>query len=152
MPHAYLHGMGVELMANSDNVLRCGLTPKHVDVAGLLAVTDFRPAEPAVLTGEPIADGDGTETHYPSPAAEFHLSRLRLAGAPVRVDRAAVPQILLCTSGEARLHAPDGTTLALPRGRSAYLRPTTTPVHLTGPGAELFRATVGLAQDAPSGR
>ncbi len=143
VPHAYLRGVGVELMANSDNVLRCGLTGKHIDVPGLLAVTAFRAAEPAVLTAAPVADGDPAEARFPALAAEFRLSRLRLGDAPVRVDRADAPQILLCTAGEARLHAPDGPALRLPRGRSAYLPPTTTPVRLTGQGAELHRATVG---------
>ncbi|MFE4359801.1 mannose-6-phosphate isomerase, class I [Kitasatospora sp. NPDC056800] len=140
VPHAYLRGLGVELMANSDNVLRCGLTPKHVDVDGLLAVTDFRPGEVELLAPRPT--GDGFEEEYPSPAEEFRLSRLRPGAAAVRVDRPA-PQILLCVSGRALLRAPDGSELPLPAGASAYLRPGAGPVALTGPGAELFRATTG---------
>ncbi|MFE6745435.1 mannose-6-phosphate isomerase, class I [Kitasatospora purpeofusca] len=143
VPHAYLRGLGVELMANSDNVLRCGLTAKHIDVPGLLAVTAFEAAEPAVLTAAPTADGDPSEACFPSLAAEFRLSRLRLADTGVRIDRADAPQILLCTAGEARLSAPDGPSLRLARGGSAYLPPTTVPVRLDGPGAELHRATVG---------
>ncbi|WP_327674707.1 mannose-6-phosphate isomerase, class I [Kitasatospora sp. NBC_00458] len=158
VPHAYLRGVGVELMANSDNVLRCGLTAKHIDVDGLLAVTAFRTGEPPVLTahapeGNGAATGDrtatgigigiGIEEQFPSPAAEFRLSMLRPTAAPARIDLADAPQILLCTAGRARLRTPAGHALDLPRGRSAYLRPGTDPVHLTGPGAELFRATVG---------
>ncbi|MGY0460159.1 mannose-6-phosphate isomerase, class I [Kitasatospora sp. cg17-2] len=143
VPHAYLRGLGVELMANSDNVLRCGLTAKHIDVPGLLAVTVFEAVEPAVLTAAPTAGGDPSEACFPSLAAEFRLSRLRLADTGVRIDRADSPQILLCTSGEARLSAPDGPSLRLARGGSAYLPPTTVPVRLDGPGAELHRATVG---------
>ncbi|SDT81581.1 mannose-6-phosphate isomerase, type 1 [Streptomyces sp. TLI_053] len=143
VPHAYLRGLGVELMANSDNVLRCGLTPKHIDVPGLLAVTVPEAAEPSVLTAAPVAGGDPSEACFPSLAAEFRLSRLRLADTGVRIDRADSPQILLCTAGEARLSAPDGTALRLARGGSAYLPPTTVPVRLDGPGAELHRATVG---------
>ncbi|MFD5082457.1 mannose-6-phosphate isomerase, class I [Kitasatospora sp. NPDC058201] len=154
VPHAYLRGVGVELMANSDNVLRCGLTAKHVDVDGLLAVTAFRTGEPAVLTARTPDDGGtpdgarapgggGIEEQFPSPAAEFRLSRLRPTAVPVRVDLADAPQILLCTAGRARLRAPGGAGLDLPPGRSAYLRPGAGPVRLTGPGAELFRATVG---------
>ncbi|MDY0815308.1 mannose-6-phosphate isomerase, class I [Kitasatospora purpeofusca] len=143
VPHAYLHGLGVELMANSDNVLRCGLTAKYIDVPGLLAVTVPEAVEPVVLTAAPAAGGDPAEARFPSLAAEFRLSRLRLADPGVRIDRADAPQILLCTAGEARLSAPDGSALRLARGGSAYLPPTTVPVRLDGPGAELHRATVG---------
>ncbi|MEU3574770.1 hypothetical protein AB0E96_41185, partial [Kitasatospora sp. NPDC036755] len=140
VPHAYLRGVGVELMANSDNVLRCGLTPKHVDVDGLLAVTSFRPAEPEVLAPRPAANG--VEEEFRSPAEEFGLSRLRPGAASVRIDL-PTPQILLCVRGRARLRAPGGAELPLPAGASAYLRPGAGPVGLTGPGAELFRATTG---------
>ncbi|WP_043472487.1 mannose-6-phosphate isomerase, class I [Kitasatospora sp. MBT66] len=143
VPHAYLRGLGVELMANSDNVLRCGLTAKHIDVPGLLAVTVFEAVEPAVLTAALTAGGDPSESCFPSLAAEFRLSRLRPGDTGVRIDRADAPQILLCTAGEARLSAPDGPSLRLARGGSAYLPPTTVPVRLDGPGAELHRATVG---------
>ncbi|MER6303736.1 mannose-6-phosphate isomerase, class I [Kitasatospora sp. NPDC001539] len=136
VPHAYLRGTGVELMANSDNVLRCGLTAKHVDIDGLTAVTSFRTGPPRILTPEP-----GT-LEFPSPAAEFRLSLVRPGDHPVRVERPA-PQILLCVAGRALLRAPGHPDLALPPGASAYLRPGAGPVELTGPGAELFRATTG---------
>lgn len=79
IPHAYLDGLGVELMANSDNVLRCGLTPKHVDVPELLKVTLFEPGDPGILRPE----GNGEEV-YETPIDEFRLSRFVLAagGAP----------------------------------------------------------------------
>ncbi|MBV2155642.1 mannose-6-phosphate isomerase, class I [Kitasatospora sp. SUK 42] len=139
VPHAYLRGVAVELMANSDNVLRCGLTAKHVDVDGLLAVTSFRAAEPDVLGARPI---DRVEAEFPSPAEEFRLSRLRPGDTPSRVEL-PTPQILLCVAGRARLRAPGHPDLDLPSGTSAYLRPGAGPVELTGPGAELFRATTG---------
>ncbi|MGW3072010.1 mannose-6-phosphate isomerase, class I [Kitasatospora sp. NPDC001132] len=140
VPHAYLRGVGVELMAESDNVLRCGLTAKHVDPDGLLAVTSFRTGEPEVLVPRPTGR-DGEEA-FASPAEEFGLSRLRPGAVAVRVEL-ATPQILLCVSGWARLRAPGGAELPLPAGASAYLRPGAGPVELTGPGAELFRATTG---------
>ena len=74
--HAYLSGAGVELMANSDNVLRGGLTSKHVDVAELLRVLDFTPRTPPVLHGV----DDGGWVRYDTDAAEFLLRRLE--GAP----------------------------------------------------------------------
>ncbi|MEU9133637.1 mannose-6-phosphate isomerase, class I [Kitasatospora sp. NPDC048540] len=140
VPHAYLRGTGVELMANSDNVLRCGLTPKHVDVPELLRVVEFRAERPQVLSPGPGPDG---ERHYPVPIDEFRFSRYTLDAEPRRLDGGA-PQILLCTSGAARLTAADGTVLTLARGESAFLPATGTDTELTGPGAEVFRATVTL--------
>jgi mannose-6-phosphate isomerase len=139
VPHAYLHGLGVEIMANSDNVLRCGLTTKHVDVPELLRVVRFEPAEPAVLTPQPAGGG---EQVYRTPTAEFRLSRYRLApGGPDPEPVGDAPQILLCTEGEAVLHAgDDGAGLRLTPGGSAWL-PAGEKVRVHGEGT-IFRATV----------
>ncbi len=59
IPHAYLNGLGVEIMANSDNVLRCGLTPKHVDVPELLRIVRFEPSDPGVLRPRGVPGGRG---------------------------------------------------------------------------------------------
>ncbi|GHF77779.1 mannose-6-phosphate isomerase, class I [Streptomyces thermodiastaticus] len=97
VPHAYLSGLGVEIMANSDNVLRCGLTPKHVDVPELLRIVRFEAGDPAVLRPEAGADG---EEVYDTPIDEFRLSRLVLSeGAAARDLTLPTPQILLCTAG-----------------------------------------------------
>ncbi|GAA5023829.1 mannose-6-phosphate isomerase, class I [Kitasatospora paranensis] len=135
VPHAYLRGTGVEIMANSDNVLRCGLTPKHVDVDALAAVVDFHPVRPALV--RPVR-GDAGEVHYPAPAAEFSLSRLDLDGAAALGGGS--PQILLCTAGAARLTQPAAPDLTLRQGDSAFV-PAATPAHLTGT-ATLYRARV----------
>ncbi|MFJ3883418.1 mannose-6-phosphate isomerase, class I [Streptomyces sp. NPDC090077] len=131
IPHAYLDGLGVELMANSDNVLRCGLTPKHVDVPELLKVVVFEPSAPGVLRPE----GDGEEV-YETPIDEFRLSRHVLApgGAP-RPLPDATPQILLCTAG-----APRVGELALAPGESVFV-PAGEKTELSGAGT-VFRATV----------
>src|SRR5690606_8339310 len=70
--HAYLHGIGVEVMANSDNVLRGGLTPKHVDVPELLRVLDFTPTAAADL--HPAVTRNDSELVYHTPAPEFAVS------------------------------------------------------------------------------
>ncbi|MEV6211156.1 mannose-6-phosphate isomerase, class I [Kitasatospora sp. NPDC051914] len=140
IPHAYLRGTGVEIMANSDNVLRCGLTPKHIDVPELLRVVVFEPTAPDVL--RPAAAPDG-EHHYPVPIDEFRLSRYTLGAGPA-VLHGRAPQILLCTEGAARLTGADGSVLDLDRGRSAFLPATGTDTSLSGPGATVFRATVTL--------
>ena len=142
LPHAYLRGLGVEILANSDNVLRGGLTPKHVDVPELLRVLSFEGTTPDVL--RPVADATGEEL-YPVPIDEFRLSRFVLGPEPRQIDGRA-PQILLCTEGTALLTAPDGSTLTLTPGESAFLPATgpATSTTLTGPNATLFRATVTL--------
>ncbi|MGA5701564.1 mannose-6-phosphate isomerase, class I [Peterkaempfera bronchialis] len=147
VPHAYLSGLGVELMANSDNVLRCGLTPKHIDVPELLRVVDFHATAPAVLHPVTVPGADGEE-RYPAPVQEFRLSRYRLTGAGRTPDRHTVdgrtPQILLCAAGEAELTDAAGRTLTLSGGQSAYLPADGAESTLTGTDALVFRATVPL--------
>ncbi|GAA3191915.1 MULTISPECIES: mannose-6-phosphate isomerase, class I [Streptomyces] len=143
IPHAYLSGLGVELMANSDNVLRCGLTPKHIDVPELLRVVRFTPGDPGILRPE---ETDGEEV-YDTPADEFRLSRHVLApGAAPRTLDARTPQILLCTAGtvlarpaDAQLADP-GDELRLTPGQSAFV-PAGERITVSGEGT-LFRATV----------
>lgn len=140
VPHAYLSGLSVELMANSDNVLRCGFTPKHIDVPELLRVVRFESRDAGVL--RPEAGSDGAEL-YSTPAREFQLSRYVLApGATDGQLDAGAPQILLCTDGEVTLHAADGAGFTLQRGESAYLGAAET-ARLSGVGT-LFRASVAL--------
>lgn len=140
VPHAYLRGLGVELLANSDNVLRCGFTPKHVDVPELLRIVRFESREPGVLRPEAGADG---EEVYSTPVRDFQLSRYVLApgGAPCPLAT-GVPQILLCTAGTVRLTSDDGTELALSHGESVYLR-AEEQARVSGDGT-VFRATVAL--------
>src|SRR5215207_8407170 len=102
-------------MANSDNVLRGGLTPKHVDVPELLRVLDFTAGDLPVLCG----DSDGVrETVYRTPMPEFQLSRLDWADGdtePAKLD-GEDPQVLLAVAGAAVLESGDGRTLELQRG------------------------------------
>jgi len=145
--HAYLHGVGFEVMANSDNVLRGGLTPKHVDVPELLRVLDFTPtAESSIL---PQVTGDGLELVYDTPAPEFAVSVLNLDGehlghqvdAPSRHDG---PQVLLCTEGSVVVHAKT-TVLTLDRGASAWVAADDGPIRLVAERpSRLFRVTVGI--------
>jgi mannose-6-phosphate isomerase len=73
LPHAYLEGQNVEIMATSDNVLRAGLTDKHIDIEELMKHVRFEPTEPRVLP-----DAAVQENVYNSSAAEFELSRIQL--------------------------------------------------------------------------
>jgi mannose-6-phosphate isomerase len=106
--HAYLHGTGVEIMASSDNVVRGGLTGKHVDVEELLRVLDPQPLANPVL--RPV-EADPGWFRYPTPPAPFVLSRrdLRRDSARHRCDGR---QVLLCTDGDLGvLHAGDAVVL-----------------------------------------
>ncbi|WP_129842291.1 mannose-6-phosphate isomerase, class I [Streptomyces sp. RFCAC02] len=138
VPHAYLSGLGVEIMANSDNVLRCGLTPKHIDVPELLRIVRFEATDPAVLGP---ADDDAPDHDYTVPVDDFRLSRHVLStGAPDRDLPAGTPQILLCTAGEVHLRADDGSGITLAPGQSVW---AAADERVTASGAgTLFRATV----------
>jgi mannose-6-phosphate isomerase len=143
--HAYLSGAGIELMANSDNVLRGGLTSKHVDVAELLRVLDFTSCTPPVLRG---TEADGWIC-YDTEAAEFLLRRLEDGprsgtGAGVPVPDCG-PRILLCTDGSAQVRAPEADRV-LGRGQALWLGAKDTGVTVIPrePGTRLFLAADGL--------
>jgi mannose-6-phosphate isomerase len=137
--HAYLEGVTVEVMANSDNVLRGGLTPKHVDVEELLRTLRFDCGAPPVLRGEAVSP---TERTYPTPAAEFRLGRIAVdADRPHRSSGPNGADCLVVLEGEASLEAA-GALLALPRGGCALV-PSGVAYTLTSPSsALLFRASV----------
>ncbi len=135
--HAYLGGAGIELMANSDNVLRGGLTPKAVHSAELLRILDFSPLDVAPLCG---VQAGSVEEIYVTEAREFQLSRLRLHQESWSgVVKTA--EIWLCTEG-ALLLASEGCSVALTQGESAVVSANTGTLSVTGSGT-LFRATEG---------
>ncbi len=135
--HAYLRGTGIEVLGNSDNVVRAGLTGKHVDVPELLKLLDPAVTVP-VLTPAPLGDG---VTWFDTPAPEFRLYVADLA-EPVIPLPAAGPRIALCTDGAATLRADTGETLKLPRGESCFIPAADGPLHAYGP-ARLFLAAPG---------
>jgi mannose-6-phosphate isomerase len=145
--HTYLRGFALEVMANSDNVLRGGLTPKHVDVPELLRVLDFNPTPEAQLRAP--RRHDGLEYVYDTPTDEFAAALLVIDGdhlghevdAPPRHDG---PQILLCVEGSLVVHGKSGS-LTLDRGVAAWVEADDGPIRLAAQQpAKLFRATVGL--------
>jgi mannose-6-phosphate isomerase len=136
--HAYLEGLGVEIMANSDNVLRGGLTPKHVDAPELMRLLDFRAERPQVLTPQP--QGDGAHV-YATPAAEFELALLRVVGGtPRAVDADHGVEILLVVDGRLRVVAPPAT-LELTRGDAVFVPAAAGAYRLDGE-ARVARARV----------
>jgi len=130
--HAYLSGVGIELMSSSDNVLRGGLTPKHVDVPELLSVLDFRPIPVPYL--EPQHPSAGIEAFVP-PVPEFQLLVVR-GSATVTLHGAA---IALCITGRFSLSGSASATV-LARGESAWVSADEETVQIEGDG-ELFIAT-----------
>ena len=136
--HAYLRGVGIEIMANSDNVLRGGLTPKHVDVPELLRVLTFSDGPVLVLTPRM----EGIEQVYDTPATEFRLSRIDLdATRAFRTENRRGPEILLCTTGTVTAHSATGTEV-LRKGDSIFVPANSGNYDLSGAGS-VFRATVG---------
>jgi mannose-6-phosphate isomerase len=116
--HAYLEGVNVELMANSDNVLRGGLTTKHVDVPELLRILTFEGGTPNVFGGE-LASSQ--ERVYRTPAEEFELSRIGLAArSRYAGDAPYGPKALVVLQGSARVSA-GGQCLSLERGSIAFV-------------------------------
>jgi mannose-6-phosphate isomerase len=145
--HAYLRGFGLEVMANSDNVLRGGLTPKHVDVPELLRVLNFNPTTESQLRAQ--THPDGLASFYDTPTAEFAASMLTLGDdqighevdAPSRHDG---PQILLCIEGATAVHG-KSEVLTLTHGAAAWVAADDGPIRLVAhEPTKIFRATVGL--------
>jgi mannose-6-phosphate isomerase len=109
--HAYVSGLGVEIMAASDNVLRGGLTPKHIDVPELLSVLDTAPGAVPVL--HPATDA--AVTAYPVDIPDFALRRVTLDGDPVSID-AAGPSMVLVTGGQVSVAGADAAEVVVPVG------------------------------------
>ncbi|WP_456459239.1 mannose-6-phosphate isomerase, class I [Reichenbachiella sp.] len=98
IPHAYMEGQNMELMANSDNVLRGGLTPKHVDVPELLKHVAFEETHPNIMQGE--LQADGLERIYKSPAPDFELSKIELKSGEVYEHTSTTSEIIIVLDGE----------------------------------------------------
>ena len=136
--HAYLRGTGIELLANSDNVVRAGLTGKHIDVPELLKLLDPAVAVP-ILAPEVRAD----VADYGIRAPEFRLFRVDLGeeAAPLPADG---PRIMFCVSGGVTVRNAAGDTLKLGRGESCFVSAIDGAVSGAGP-ARVFVACAGTA-------
>jgi mannose-6-phosphate isomerase len=144
--HAYLRGTAIEVMANSDNVLRGGLTPKHVDVRELLRVLDFTPVREDFL--RPHMHRDGPELVYRTTAEEFAVSVLEFDGKYLGHEvetspHQGGPQILLCSRGFATLRG-KSRALTLRRGTAAWVSAADSPIRVVAQcPAQLISAAVG---------
>jgi mannose-6-phosphate isomerase len=138
--HAYLAGVGMEVMANSDNVLRGGLTPKHIDVPELLKVLNFKPRPVNILKAE---KKNKNERAYASEADEFVLSMIcASAGRPYQSSESRSVEIVLCTEGTAYLED-KGTQgrINIKKGDSAIIPAAVIGYSITG-NALIYKAAV----------
>ncbi|MFC7493232.1 MULTISPECIES: mannose-6-phosphate isomerase, class I [unclassified Nocardioides] len=124
--HAYTSGFGVEVMASSDNVLRAGLTPKHVDVPELLQVTNFTPIPPPLW--QPIIRGD--VAHFDPPVTEFAL---RVGPAPIEAPAVDGPRIVLVLDGEVTV-ATAAETQIVSRGEALFIAHADGEASISGEG------------------
>ena len=140
--HAYLEGLGMELMANSDNVLRGGLTPKQVDVPELLKTLTFEGRDVEILSPEKVRNG---ELAYTTPAREFVLSIISVkADLPFLSATNRSVEIFFCTDGELVIkNSESGETLAFARGMSILVAAAIEKYTIEGEGI-LYKAAVAL--------
>ncbi|MFF5793491.1 mannose-6-phosphate isomerase, class I [Paeniglutamicibacter sp. NPDC012692] len=147
--HAYLRGLGVEVMANSDNVLRGGLTAKHIDLPELLRITVFEPQEVPLLSPETTAFGQQV---FAPPFDEFQLQHIEIPAAGDATDMADAdvpiaangPVLMVCVDGQLVVDTPRGD-LVLHRGESVFIGASEAPAvarHSVGSGARAFAVTV----------
>jgi mannose-6-phosphate isomerase len=138
--HAYLQGSGLEIMANSDNVLRGGLTPKHIDLKELMKIMNFSPGVPEILTPRKTSQ---FESVYPVKADEFILSVISTDDrgtyySPLNRN----VEIMICTMGNARIRETgNGVELALKKGVSVIV-PASVEQYVLEGEAVVYKASV----------
>ncbi|CAG8999166.1 MAG: Mannose-6-phosphate isomerase [Candidatus Celerinatantimonas neptuna] len=128
-PHAYVKGTGLEIMANSDNVLRAGLTPKHIDIDELQANTRFEthPIDAIRLAGQPIKDG----YDYPTPVDDFCFSHFSKPSVTIKTRGA---EIIFAIDQDITLQYKGAEQLIIHRGESAFIPATTDEYRLQSQG------------------
>ncbi|NNN84145.1 mannose-6-phosphate isomerase, class I [Vibrio sp. A8-1] len=127
-PHAYIKGIGVEVMANSDNVLRAGLTPKYIDVPALLANTRFESIKSSELRMPPSVDG--LRSIYPIPVDDFKFDIIQDGLLDIAV---LSPEIVLCINGTVELYSSQSRVI-LTAGESAIIPAATSSYSLNSNG------------------
>ena len=129
-PHAYLQGVALEVMANSDNVLRAGLTPKYIDIPELVANVKFVAKPAGELLTQPVKTG--AELDFPIPVDDFAFSLHDLSPTETTIAQESAA-ILFCVEGEATLHKGE-QRLVLKPGESAFVAANESPVSVSGTG------------------
>ncbi len=135
IPHAYLEGQNIELMANSDNVLRGGLTPKHIDVSELMKHTLFEEIIPEIMLGNPSRIG---EKVYPCPVPDFGISKIDLKAGSIYTSTSLSLEIMIVTEGGALVN----NNIVLKRGEVVALLPGVEYQLAASGNCTLFKAFV----------
>lgn len=116
-PHAYIKGTGLEIMANSDNVLRAGLTPKHIDVNELVECTHFHPIAFDELILSPKKEG--VCDNYSIPVNDFNFSIIH-SPKETNVENHGA-EILMAIDSDLELRSQNGETMVLAKGQSVFI-------------------------------
>ena len=139
--HAYLAGLGVEVMASSENVLRGGLTQKHVDGSELQSILDFAQGPAKILAPKSLANGLFA---YEAPVEDFLLYRAELTGSTVMTElNLPAHAVFLCTAGEVALSNSIGEREVLRRGEAAFMAKDAKTFTLVGSGTVFIATSVG---------
>ena len=142
--HAYLRGTGVEVMGASDNVVRGGLTGKHVDLPVLVEIGDFQPADPTILTPQDEAPGLRS---YATGAPEFGVRLVRADGPSIDLPGQDRARLVLGLSGELTVQGTESTGAITVRRGDAVLSEAGEPVSVDGEGEAVL---VSSAHDRPA--
>ena len=134
--HAYLQGSGLEVMANSDNVLRCALTSKHIDISELMKIARFEPDPPHYIRPQM----ENNQEVYHTPSKEFKLSHLKLDGS-YRINEINSPTIMLVTDGKLKIEPEYGNPLKIKKGQSAMITADSGFINLKGM-AKIYKITI----------
>lgn len=129
-PHAYLHGSGLEIMANSNNVLRAGLTAKHIDIPELLNNVEFVSCPTERLLTRPVTSRD--EISFPVPVDDFSFAIHQLQPTAQALSWQG-PRIIFCLEGTACCQC-SGQSLTLQLGESAFIPASEGPLRVSGQG------------------
>jgi mannose-6-phosphate isomerase len=140
IPHAYLEGQNVELMANSDNVLRGGLTPKHIDVPELMKHTLFEPVIPNIMQGENIGT---VEKNYHCPVPDFDISKIELNAGNSYTALSVSTEIFIAIEGGAVVNATN-TNINIKKGDCFMVLPNENYSIVSSGHCELYKAFVSL--------
>jgi mannose-6-phosphate isomerase len=120
--HAYLEGQNIELMANSDNVLRGGLTPKHIDIEELLDHVKFEPTNPNILKGDFTSSN---EVQFPCPVPDFGLTKITLIPGETYTNETNSFEMFLVMQGDVQLDGIDlkpGELAAVKAGAAYHIQ------------------------------
>ena len=122
--HAYLEGQNIELMANSDNVLRGGLTPKHIDIEELLQHIQFEPTYPSMLKGDFTSSN---ELQFPCPVPDFGLTKITITPGETYTNKTSSFEMFLVMQGDVQLDGMDlkpGELAAVKAGAAYHIQQT----------------------------